>query len=75
MDFKLDENGNKTDIIYKEGKERRTKIKSILLGILYGGGTASFGEMLHMTTEEAQQLIDDFFNGYPLINQYIEETH
>jgi len=74
LEFKLDENGKKTDITYKEGKERRTKIKSVLLGILYGRGTASVGEMLHMTTEEAQQLIDDFFNAYPLIKQFTEET-
>ena len=35
LEFYLDENGNKTDKVYKEGKERRKQAKSILLGILY----------------------------------------
>ena len=35
LEFYLDENGNKTDKTNKEGKERRTQAKSILLGILY----------------------------------------
>ena len=74
LEFKLDANGNKTDETYKEGKARRTKIKSVLLGILYGRGTASVGEMLNMTRDEAQQLIDDFFNAYPVIKQFTEEV-
>lgn len=32
LEFYLDENGKKTDRINKEGKERRTQAKSILLG-------------------------------------------
>lgn len=72
LEFKLDENGKKTDITYPEGKARRTKIKSVLLGILYGRGTASVGELLNLSTEEAQKLIDDFFNAYPLIKQFTE---
>lgn len=32
LEFYLDENGKKTDRINKEGKERRTQSKSILLG-------------------------------------------
>ena len=32
LEFYLDENGQKTDEINKEGKERRTQSKSILLG-------------------------------------------
>lgn len=35
LEFYLDENGKKTDKTNKEGKERRTQAKSILLGILY----------------------------------------
>lgn len=35
LEFYLDENGNKTNETNKEGKERRTQAKSILLGILY----------------------------------------
>ena len=39
-----------------------------------GRGTASVGELLNMTKEDAQQLIDDFFNAYPLIKQFTIET-
>lgn len=73
LEFYLDENGNKTDKTNVEGKKRRTQIKSVLLGILYGRGTNSVAELLHLTTEEAQKLIDDFFNAYPLIKVFVEE--
>lgn len=33
MEFYLDENGNKTNRVNKEGKERRSKAKIILLGM------------------------------------------
>lgn len=73
LEFYLDENGNKTDKTNIEGKKRRTQIKSVLLGILYGRGTASVAELLGMSIEEAQKLIDDFFNAYPLIKVFVEE--
>lgn len=73
MEFYLDENGNKTDITNPEGKKRRSSVKSILLGIMYGRGTASVAEQIHSTVEEAQKIIDDFFESYPLIKTYTEE--
>lgn len=42
-------------------------------GIMYGRGTASVAEQIHSTTEEAQKIIDDFFEAYPRIKQYMEE--
>lgn len=57
----------------KEGKKRRSATKSILLGIMYGRGTASVAEQIHSTTEEAQKIIDDFFEAYPQIKKYMEE--
>ena len=74
MEFYLDENGKKTDKTNPEGKKRRSATKSILLGILYGRGTASVAEQTGMTVEEAQQVIDDFFNAYPAIKQFTEIT-
>lgn len=32
MEFVLDENGNKTDVVNPEGKKRRSAIKGVLLG-------------------------------------------
>ena len=73
LEFYLDENGNKTDKTYPEGKRRRTQIKGVLLGIMYGRGTASVAESIHSTPEEAQKIIDDFFDAYPGIKVFVEK--
>lgn len=58
----------------KEGKARRTQAKSILLGVLYGRGTASIGEQLHCSTEMAQQIKDSVFRGFPAIKKFEEDS-
>lgn len=58
----------------KEGKERRTQAKSILLGVLYGRGTASIGEQLGCTTEKAQAIKDSVFRGFPAIKQFEQSS-
>ena len=63
----FDENGNKNP---KEYKERRTQAKSILLGVLYGRGTASIGEQLHCSVEKAQEIKDSVFRGFPAIKEF-----
>lgn len=72
MEFYLDENGKKTDKTNPEGKKRRSATKSILLGIMYGRGVPSIAEQIHSTTEEAQKIVDDFYNAYPTIKEYTE---
>ena len=59
----------------KAGKERRTQAKSILLGLLYGRGVKSVGEQINKSEEEAQQLIDKFFNAFPSIEKWIDKVH
>lgn len=54
----------------KEGKERRTQAKSILLGILYGRGIDSIAEQLHCSKEKAQSIKDKVFNGFPAIKDF-----
>lgn len=54
----------------KQGKERRTQAKSILLGVLYGRGVPSIAEQLHCTPEKAQQIKDSVFKGFPAIKQF-----
>lgn len=39
-----------------------------------GRGTASVAEQIHSTVEEAQKIIDDFFEAYPAIKQFTEVT-
>ena len=58
----------------KEGKERRSSAKSILLGILYGRGINSVAEQLHTTKQKAQQIQDKVFKGFPAIKQFEEDT-
>lgn len=58
----------------KEGKERRSQAKSILLGILYGRGINSVAEQLHTTKRKAQEIQDKVFKGFPAIKQFEEDT-
>ena len=74
MEFYLDENGKKTDKTNPEGKKRRSATKSILLGIMYGRGVPSIAEQIHSTTEEAQKIVDDFYEAFPTIKQYTEKV-
>ena len=58
----------------KEGKERRTQAKSILLGSLYGRGIASIAEQLGCTLEEAQKIKDRVMKGYPAIKKFEQDS-
>lgn len=74
LEFYLDENGKKTSETNKEGKERRTQAKSILLGILYGRGITSVAEQLKCSKEKAQQIQDKVFKGFPAIKQFDHDS-
>lgn len=74
LEFYLDENGNKTDKVNKEGKERRTQAKSILLGILYGRGISSVAEQLKTTKQKAQEIQDKIFKGFPAIKKFEDDS-
>lgn len=53
----------------------RRRIKAILLGIMYGMGAFTLSQSIGSTTEEAEQLIKDFYETYPQIKAFIDETH
>lgn len=55
----------------KEGKSYRNMAKSILLGVLYGRGAKSVGEQIGKTMEEAQEIINKFFNAFPKVQKWI----
>lgn len=65
-----------------EGKKRRTNVKSLLLGIMYGLGSASMAEKIKShkgpstkeDIKEAQKIIDDFFSSFPKVKNWIDET-
>ena len=58
----------------KEGKERRSQAKSILLGVLYGRGVASIAEQLNCSTDTAQAIKDSVFKGFPAIKQFEQDS-
>lgn len=57
-----------------EGKKRRGSVKAILLGIMYGRGTASIAEQIGGTVEEAQKIVDNFFESFPQVKQWMDKT-
>jgi len=58
----------------KEGKERRTQAKSILLGVLYGRGEKSIAEQLDCTEKKAKEIKESVFRGFPAIKQFEESS-
>lgn len=58
----------------KEGKERRSQAKSILLGVLYGRGVPSIAEQLGTTTKKAQAIKDSVFRGFPAIAKFEQDS-
>ena len=57
-----------------EGKKRRSNTKRLLLGIMYGMGAASIATNIGGTVEEAQEIIDNFYKGFPTVKEWIDKT-
>ena len=55
-----------------EGKKRRSSIKAIFLGLMYGRGVNSVAVDLGISKQEAQKLVEGFFKQYPRIQEYIQ---
>lgn len=56
------------------GKERRSSCKSLLLGLMYGRGAASIAEQINKPIQEAQKIIDNFYQGYPKVKEWMDKT-
>ena len=70
LEFYLDENGNETDKVNPEGKERRARAKKILLASLYGMGEPGIAEDLNISLEEAKKIKDAVYKGVPAIPKF-----
>lgn len=57
-----------------EGKQRRSSVKPVLLGIMYGRGTASIAEGMGISTKEAENIINTFFDSFPAVADFILST-
>ena len=58
----------------KEGKERRSQAKTILLGVLYGRGEESIAEQLNCSIEEAKSIKESVFKGFPAIRKFEKDS-
>ena len=56
------------------GKERRSRAKSIVLGILYGRQIPSIGEQLGVSAKEAQKIYDSVLKAFPQLAKFIDES-
>ena len=65
--------GNKTHL-NKEGKERRSISKQILLAITYGMSPNTLAKRLGKTNQEAQEIFDSFFKSFPKVEELIKNS-
>ena len=65
--------------IYKKpleevSRDERTKSKRANFGIIYGITVFGLAERLDITRDEARQLIDGFFETFPQVHDYMEQS-
>lgn len=60
--------------VNKEGKQRRTSMKAVVLGIMYGRGESSIAENLGITVKEAENIIRDFYGAFPKVKKWVDYT-
>ena len=72
--IKVVRNSNLEYALQPEGKARRSKAKTILLGTLYGMGAGTLGERMNLSREESQTIIDDFYKGFPGVDKFTKDS-
>jgi len=55
-------------------EEQRSAAKAINFGIVYGISSFGLAKGINLTRAEAQAYIDKYFNRYPKVKQYMDET-
>jgi DNA polymerase-1 len=55
-------------------KEMRRMAKAVNFGIIYGMGTWSLSEEIHVSPEEASAFISKYFAIYPEVKSFLDET-
>ncbi len=56
------------------GDEQRRAAKAINFGLIYGMSAFGLGRQLNIGRNEAQQYVDTYFERYPGVRQYMEDT-
>ena len=54
--------------------EQRRSAKAINFGLIYGMSAFGLGKQLHIGRNDAQQYIEKYFERYPGVHQYMENT-
>lgn len=54
-------------------KADRAKGKTLNFGIVYGLGVDALAEQLGISIDEAQALLDQYFEGFPMLRKWIED--
>ena len=54
--------------------EMRAIAKTINFGVIYGMGTHALAQDLKITHQEAKQFIEQYFERYPAVRKFVEET-
>lgn len=54
-----------------DGKARRSSVKPVLLGIMYGRGVNSIAEVMKIDVDRAQGIIDDFYKEFPKVKDFV----
>ena len=63
--------GSKLDAV---SNEQRRAAKAINFGLIYGMSAFGLGKQLNIGRNEAQQYVDTYFERYPGVRRYMEET-
>ncbi|KAA0234510.1 MAG: DNA polymerase I [Acidimicrobiales bacterium] len=56
------------------GIEHRSKAKMVSYGLAYGMEAYGLGQRLNIPTEEAQEILDAYFEAFPRVKAYMEAT-
>ena len=57
-----------------DGAARRSSVKGLLLGIMYGRGVNSIAEGINCSIQEAQAIIDNFYKSFPRVKTWMENS-
>lgn len=57
-----------------EGKKYRSLAKPIVLGVMYGRGLDSVANGLGTSVEEAQKIVNVFFDGFPKVKPWMDHV-
>ena len=58
----------------EKAKEYRNIAKSINFGLIYGMGAKKLSETINVPLKEAREFIEKYFNSFPTVKKFIEET-